>query len=86
MQEKTKARLRELTPAARWSQEAGSTQPSLHLFLHACLTPHVTDPSPLFCTCEINKGENTGRASDRGATGAQKLGWRLLDRIGVHSV
>ena len=36
MQEKEKARLRELAPAARGSQEAGFTQPSLYLFLHVC--------------------------------------------------
>ena len=37
MQEKAKARLRELAPpGARRSQEAGSTQPSLCLFLHVC--------------------------------------------------
>ena len=37
MQEKAKARLRELAPAARGSQEAGFTQPSLHIFLHVCI-------------------------------------------------
>ena len=36
MQEKVKARLRELAPAARGCQEAGITQPSLQLFLHFC--------------------------------------------------
>ena len=39
MQEKVKpvkARLRELAPAVRGSQEAVFTQPSLHLFLHVC--------------------------------------------------
>ena len=36
MQEKVKARLRELAPAARVSQEAGFTQPSLRLILHVC--------------------------------------------------
>ena len=36
MQEKAKARLRELAPTARGGQEAGFTQPSLHLFLHVC--------------------------------------------------
>ena len=38
MQEKAKARLCELAPAARGSQEAGFTQPRLHLFLHICIT------------------------------------------------
>ena len=37
MQEKAKARLRELVPAARGSQDAGFTKPSLHLFLHICI-------------------------------------------------
>ena len=37
MQEKAKARLCELAPAARGSQEAGFTQPSLHLSLHFCI-------------------------------------------------
>ena len=37
MQEKAEARMRELAPpAAKGSQEAGFTQPSLHLFLHVC--------------------------------------------------
>ena len=36
MQEKAMARLPELAPAARGSQEAGITQPSLHFFLHVC--------------------------------------------------
>ena len=34
MQEKAKARLCELAPAARGSQEAGFMPPNLHLFLH----------------------------------------------------
>ena len=34
MQGRAKARLCELAPAARGSQEAGFTQPSLHLFLY----------------------------------------------------
>ena len=34
MQEKTKARFCEPAPAARGSQEAGFTQPSLHLFVY----------------------------------------------------
>ena len=37
MQEKATARFCELAPAARGSQEAGITQPSLHLFLHICM-------------------------------------------------
>ena len=37
MQEKAMARLREIAPAARGSQGAGFTQPSLHLFLHVCI-------------------------------------------------
>ena len=43
MQEKAKARLRELASAARGSQEAGFTQPSLHLFLYVCevVSPEV---------------------------------------------
>ena len=38
LQERAKARLRELPPAARGSQEAGFTQPSLRLFLYVCST------------------------------------------------
>ena len=37
MQEKAKARLCELAPAARGSQEAGFTQPGLNLFPHICM-------------------------------------------------
>ena len=37
MQEKANAKLRELMPAARGSQEVALTQPSLHLFLHVCI-------------------------------------------------
>ena len=36
MQEKAKARLGELAPAARGRQEAGFTQPTIRLFLHVC--------------------------------------------------
>ena len=37
MQAKAKARLCELAPAARGSQEAGFTQPGLNLFPHICM-------------------------------------------------
>ena len=43
MQEKAKAKLCELAPAAKGSQEAGFTQPSLHLFLY------VVGISNLYC-------------------------------------
>ena len=36
MQEKVKARLRELAPRGQKEAGAGSTQPSLRLFLHVC--------------------------------------------------
>ena len=41
MQEKAKTRLCELAPAARGSEEAGFTQPSLNLFLHLCILIRV---------------------------------------------
>ena len=69
MQETANARLRELAPAASGCQEAGFTQPSLHLLLHVCtsklflVVPTKTAVAPVFGAVTAAVSSATSRGS-----------------------